>query len=199
MNASDTQPHGPAMRSTAVRVRSLEPSGRVVRVGLGSRAATQSSSIGKPTTRGGQPPIPLSETTRMESPVARLYKHRSKVSDATGDCVYNSNEKHDVTFSAVIPTWNEEEWLPGLLSNLQRFPQIVEIIVADNWSVDQTRTIARSYGARVVSGGYPAVARNKGTEYATSDFILFIDADAAVTGAVLRARNTILLNSPGRP
>ncbi|MFI5819305.1 glycosyltransferase [Streptomyces rishiriensis] len=92
-----------------------------------------------------------------------------------------------MSFSAVIPTWNEEEWLPGLLSNLQRFPQIVEIIVADNWSIDQTRVIARSYGARVVSGGYPAVARNKGTEYAASDFILFIDADAAVTGSVLRS------------
>ncbi|MFI0089677.1 glycosyltransferase [Streptomyces bobili] len=96
-------------------------------------------------------------------------------------------EKRDVNFSAVIPAWNEEEWLPALLSNLQRFPQIVEIIVADNYSIDQTRSIARSYGARVVSGGRPAVARNNGVEYATSDFVLFVDADAAVTGSVLRS------------
>ncbi|WP_079077000.1 glycosyltransferase [Streptomyces sp. Root369] len=99
--------------------------------------------------------------------------------------MHGTNGKRDVNFSAVIPTWNEEEWLPGLLTNLQRFPQVVEVVVADNDSVDQTRKIARSYGARVVSGGRPAVARNNGMEYASSDFVLFIDADAAVTGPVL--------------
>lgn len=98
----------------------------------------------------------------------------------------NPEEKRDVRFSAVIPTWNEEEWLPGLLSNLRRFSQITEIIVADNDSGDQTRRIARLHGARVVAGGYPAAARNEGSKYATSDYILFIDADAAVSAPVLK-------------
>ncbi|WP_158745086.1 glycosyltransferase [Streptomyces sp. NRRL S-1448] len=98
----------------------------------------------------------------------------------------SNKEKRDVNFSVVIPTWNEEEWLPGLLSNLRRFPQVAEIVVADNNSIDQTRSIAQNHGARVVIGGRPAVARNAGIKYTSHDLVLFIDADAAVPASVLR-------------
>ena len=80
--------------------------------------------------------------------------------------------------SIVIPTFNEEKNLPWLLESVKGQTGVAyEIIVADNASTDRTRKIARSYGARVVSGGLPAVARNRGAAAAKSETILFLDAD----------------------
>lgn len=98
----------------------------------------------------------------------------------------NCEEEQRPAFSVVIPTWNEQGWLPGLLSNLQRFSQIAEVIVADNNSTDATPRIAKCYGARLVEGGTPAVARNSAMKYAQSDFILFVDADAAIPRGAMR-------------
>lgn len=52
-----------------------------------------------------------------------------------------------------------------------------EIIVADAHSTDRTREIAQSFGAKVIDGGMPSVGRNLGAKHATSDIILFLDAD----------------------
>jgi glycosyltransferase involved in cell wall biosynthesis len=80
--------------------------------------------------------------------------------------------------SIVIPTLNEETNLPWLLDSIMIQTGVsYEIIVADNNSIDSTRRIARSHGARVVAGGLPARARNHGAAAAKSDIILFLDAD----------------------
>jgi glycosyltransferase involved in cell wall biosynthesis len=52
-----------------------------------------------------------------------------------------------------------------------------EIIVADAGSKDQTRKIAKKFGAIVVDGGMPGVGRNKGAEVAKGEFLFFFDAD----------------------
>lgn len=80
--------------------------------------------------------------------------------------------------SIIIPTYNEEKYLPGLFETIrQQTFRDYEIIVADNNSLDQTRAIAHQYGAKVVLGGLPAVARNKGAAAANGEFFLFLDAD----------------------
>ncbi len=80
--------------------------------------------------------------------------------------------------SIVIPTKNEEDFLPVLLRSIRaQTIQPFEIIVADAQSTDRTREIARSFGATVVEGGPVAMARNRGAAHATSDLILFLDAD----------------------
>ena len=80
--------------------------------------------------------------------------------------------------SIVIPTFNEEKYLPGLLKTLQEQTfKDYEIIVADNDSSDATRTIAVMAGARVVGGGLPARGRNLGAEVARGEWLLFLDAD----------------------
>ena len=85
-------------------------------------------------------------------------------------------EKPDL--SIIIPTFNEEENLPWLLESIKIQTGVAyEIIVADNSSRDNTRKIARSFGARVVSGGLPSAARNRGALSAKGDLILFLDAD----------------------
>lgn len=84
--------------------------------------------------------------------------------------------------SIIIPTYNEEEYLPKLLDSIisQDFTDY-EIIVADANSNDNTAQIARSYGCKVVKGGMPGVGRNKGAEVANGEIFLFLDSDLVLT------------------
>lgn len=78
----------------------------------------------------------------------------------------------------IIPTKNEEAFLPKLLRSIKKQTlQPNEIIIADADSTDKTREIAREYGARVVEGGMPGTGRNRGALHAKTDLILFLDAD----------------------
>lgn len=78
----------------------------------------------------------------------------------------------------VIPTKNEENYLPRLLESIKRQTlQPSEIIVADAHSTDRTREIVRAHGAKVVDGGMISFGRNAGARVAQTDFILFLDAD----------------------
>lgn len=83
-----------------------------------------------------------------------------------------------VKISIVIPTLNEEKYLPKLLSCIkeQTFSDY-EVIVADANSKDKTREIAKSFGAVVVDGGMPGVGRNRGGEVAKGEMLFFLDAD----------------------
>jgi len=80
--------------------------------------------------------------------------------------------------SIIIPTLNEEKYLPILLSEIrkQNFNDL-EIIVADAGSEDKTVEIAKSFGCKVVQGGLPAKGRNEGAKIAKGDTFLFMDAD----------------------
>lgn len=83
-------------------------------------------------------------------------------------------------FSIIIPTLNEEKYLPNLLYSIkkQKFREDFEIIVADGKSEDKTVKIAKKFGCKIVDGGKsPAEGRNKGAEVAKGDLLLFLDAD----------------------
>ncbi len=81
--------------------------------------------------------------------------------------------------SIIIPTLNEEEYLPLLLTEIknQGFKDY-EIIVADANSQDDTVKIAKSFGCKITEGGLPPKGRNEGAKIASGDLFLFIDADA---------------------
>lgn len=88
--------------------------------------------------------------------------------------------------SIVIPTYNEEEYLPQLLESIRRQSfRDYEIIVADANSTDRTREIAEEYGCVVVDGGMPAVGRNNGAKVAKGEYILFLDSDLQLTDEYL--------------
>ena len=84
--------------------------------------------------------------------------------------------------SIIIPTYNEEEYLPKLLESIksQDFTDY-EIIVADAQSIDNTREIAEEFGCIVVEGGLPGPGRNRGAEVAKGEILLFLDSDLELT------------------
>lgn len=80
--------------------------------------------------------------------------------------------------SIVIPTLNEEKYLPRLLRSLKKQGfKGYEVIVADAGSQDKTKEIAERFGCKVVKGGLPAKGRNQGVKYSRGSLILFLDAD----------------------
>lgn len=80
--------------------------------------------------------------------------------------------------SIVVPTKNEESYLPLLLASLRgQTYQDFEIIVADANSTDKTREIALKAGAKVVDGGMPGPGRNRGAAVAQGEILFFFDAD----------------------
>ena len=83
--------------------------------------------------------------------------------------------------SIIIPTLNEEKYLPQTLESIknQNFKDY-EIIVADAKSKDKTVEIAKKYGCVIVPGGMPAQGRNNGAKVAKGDTLFFLDADTVL-------------------
>ena len=82
------------------------------------------------------------------------------------------------TLTVVIPALNEAEGLGRLLTQLAfQTKRPEQIVVADAHSTDATREVAAEKGATVVDGGMPAVGRNAGAAVATTELLLFLDAD----------------------
>lgn len=88
-------------------------------------------------------------------------------------------------FSIIIPTLNEEKYLPKLLKNLaQQSYRSFEIFVVDAHSEDQTATQAKKWQSRLPSltilnskKRNVAFQRNLGAKQAAGKFLLFMDAD----------------------
>lgn len=90
------------------------------------------------------------------------------------------------TISVIIPVFNEENNLKILFPTLisQKYPKNkVEYIVVDDYSTDKTRTVAKSFGARVVMNGTHDIEWGKslGMKASKSTFLFFIDADNKLT------------------
>ncbi|MCG6950117.1 MAG: glycosyltransferase [Acidobacteria bacterium] len=91
--------------------------------------------------------------------------------------------------SLVIPAYNEERYLPRTLESVdvarecwRRDSSLLEVIVADNVSMDRTATIARARGCRVVTIEERRIAavRNGGAAIAAGEILCFVDADSVI-------------------
>ncbi len=82
--------------------------------------------------------------------------------------------------SIIIPAYNEEKYLPALLDSIKsQTVQPQEVIVVDAYSEDRTAAIVAQYGftlLRLRKKG-PSRQRNYGAKMASSDLLLFLDAD----------------------
>lgn|SRR3989338_3877446 len=89
--------------------------------------------------------------------------------------------------SIIIPTLNEEKYLPKLLESIKKQSfKGYEIIVADFNSKDGSREIAKKYHCKIIEGGKIPVARNNGAKQAKGDILFFIDADCIITKQFLQ-------------
>lgn len=83
--------------------------------------------------------------------------------------------------SCIVPAFNEEERIAGVLKPVTQTPGVDEVIVIDDGSADNTATIARGFkGVTVyhhpVNRGKAEAVKN-GLELATGDHIMLLDAD----------------------
>ncbi len=82
-----------------------------------------------------------------------------------------------LNISIIIPTLNEAKVLGKTLSSLKKWTSL-EIIVADGGSVDQTVSLAKKSGARVISClSGRGVQLNRGAEVASHEILLFLHCD----------------------
>jgi glycosyltransferase involved in cell wall biosynthesis len=97
--------------------------------------------------------------------------------------------------SIVIPTLNEEKYLPHLLESLEEQTyRDFEIVVADAHSQDATRHIATGHACRIVVGGRIARGRNAGARRAHGEYLLFLDADVTLGPSFLEELLSQLIN-----
>ena len=86
------------------------------------------------------------------------------------------------TVSVVIPTYNRARWLGGAIrSVLQQSHPILEILVVDDGSTDQTKELCAQFGPPVrhlpQEHAGAAVARNRGVQEARGEYVAFLDSD----------------------
>jgi glycosyltransferase involved in cell wall biosynthesis len=97
-----------------------------------------------------------------------------------------------LTYSVVIPAFNEESFLPRtlemLLAAMAAIEASGEVLVVDNNSTDKTAQLAASFGAKVVFEKINQIsrARNTGARHAAARQLVFLDADTLISEKLLR-------------
>lgn len=94
--------------------------------------------------------------------------------------------------SVIIPTLNEQEYLPQTLAALATNRGLFETIVVDGGSTDETPGIARDAGASLITCGasHRAIQMNLGATKATGDILFFLHADTVVPAVALQTIET---------
>ena len=97
----------------------------------------------------------------------------------------NKGTEKKFTISFIIPTYNEEKFLPKVLTAIKKLVINLryEIIVVDNGSTDATPRIAESYCAKVIIDASKTIAglRNLGAQNASGNILVFLDGDVILT------------------
>ncbi|WGK81314.1 glycosyltransferase family 2 protein [Vibrio aestuarianus] len=107
----------------------------------------------------------------------------------------NQTSQNRATIAAVIITKNEQDSLRDCLESLR---WVDEIIIVDSGSTDSTEAIAREYTEHFyVNAEWPGFGKQKqlAQSYATSDWILAVDADERIDDT-LRENILAMLENP---
>ncbi len=95
--------------------------------------------------------------------------------------------------SIIVPTYNSERFIAATLDMLiSQGLEDCEVIIIDDGSVDETRTIIKNYknqynNIKVIEQEHSGVSvgRNKGIELASGQFIFFLDSDDTLENGTL--------------
>lgn len=91
--------------------------------------------------------------------------------------------------SIIIPTFNEEKYLPKLLTSIKKQSyKSYEVIISDAYSSDNTIKAAKKFGCKIVQGlkKGPGFGRNLGAEKAKGKYLLFFDSDVTIDKDFIR-------------
>ncbi len=99
------------------------------------------------------------------------------------------------SLSVAVITKNEADRIPRLLKSV-RFAN--EVLVIDSGSMDNTQTICRSYGATVIEHPWMGYVAQKqiALERARSEWVLSLDSDEVVSGALAAEITTAIGSAP---
>jgi glycosyltransferase involved in cell wall biosynthesis len=122
-----------------------------------------------------------------------------------------SSERHAPVVSFIVPVRNDARRLEHCLQSVQTGRQtaaVIELVVADNGSTDESAAVARAAGATVVSlpGVRLGELRNRAVNAARGDVLAFVDADheigpdwVAAAVSVLADDGVAAVGAPCRP
>lgn len=105
--------------------------------------------------------------------------------------------------SVVIPSYNEEKFVDGLLKDLSN--QTIapdEVIVVDCESTDKTIEVAKNFASKLnlkiakSTHQSPGATRNEGAKKAKGDYLVFIDADMRIPKELIENIQNSLANQP---
>jgi rSAM/selenodomain-associated transferase 2 len=97
-------------------------------------------------------------------------------------------------FSVIIPTLNEEKYLPTVLQNLINIDAEIEIIIADGGSADSTVKIAEKFDVKVCkSEKGKGIQLNNGAGFAKGAVLIFLHADTFLPANAFNLINEYLL------
>lgn len=102
--------------------------------------------------------------------------------------------------SVVLATYNEEANIGDCLESVRQLAD--EIIVVDGSSIDKTREIARSFGAKIIKTTNPPIFhinKQKALEEASGEWILQLDADERVTPELSQEIKEVIEMSDEKP
>lgn len=86
--------------------------------------------------------------------------------------------------TVIVPNYNHAASLPACLAAIERQTYApLEVVVVDDASTDDSVRIAESAGVTVLRNGRnvgPAATRNRGAEWASGEYLFFVDSDGAL-------------------
>ncbi len=107
-------------------------------------------------------------------------------------------------FSVIIPTLNEEKYLPRLLSDLaKQASRNFEVIVVDASSEDKTREEAKKFAEHfpltisMTDRKNVSYSRNFGAQHAKGEYLVFLDADCRISPGFTKNLHRVILKRKG--
>lgn len=107
-------------------------------------------------------------------------------------------------FTIIIPTLNEEYYLPKLLDRLEKQKvKNFELLIVDSQSEDHTKKVVREFAKKLpltfltVNKRSVSFQRNFGASKAKADYLIFLDADTGITTSFTKQVQSIIEKRKG--